>query len=47
MLYERQMRQRLMREYYHYKRLDFENLRNKGLISKGIDFYDWLKDNRY
>lgn len=47
MLYERQMHQRLMREYYHYKRLDFENLRNKGLISKGIDFYDWLKDNRY
>ena len=46
-LYERHMTQRLMREYYYYKRLDYEDLRNQGLVSKGVDFFDWLKDNRY
>ena len=46
-LYERHMTERLMREYYYYKRLDFEELKAKGKLDRRADFYDWVKKNPY
>ena len=43
--YERQMDRRFWREYYHYKRIDFENLKAQGKISNKTDFFDWVKEN--
>ena len=44
-LYERQMNQRLMREYHYYKRLEYNALKAKGLIDGRLGYYDWLEDN--
>ena len=46
-LYERHMTERLMREYYYYKRLDFEELKAEGKLDRRADFYDWVKKNPY
>lgn len=45
--YERHMAQRLSREYHHYKRLDFQELKSKGLIDRRLGYYDWLAEHLY
>ena len=45
-LYERHMHQRYMREYLHYKQLEYDEMKAKGLLEKRLGFFDWLKDNR-
>ena len=44
-LYECHMHKRLMREYCHYKRLDYEALRRKGAIDRRLGFYEWMDTN--
>jgi hypothetical protein len=43
--YQRHMDARTWREYYYFKRLDFQELKEKGLVDERADFYDWLKKN--
>ena len=45
--YERHMTQRFWREYYHYKRIDFDELKAQGKISDKANFFDWVKENPY
>jgi hypothetical protein len=42
--YERHMHKRRMREYQYYKRIEYSELKAKGLIDQRLGYYGWLNE---